>query len=66
MKWVCTNWPPIFQSTNQPVLTGIDQLKPVLTTGPANSHIDRSFANLAEGLSPRIRICLKICGLILL
>ena len=24
-----------------------DQLKPVLTTGPVNTHIDRLFANLA-------------------
>ena len=35
-----------FQSTNQPVLTSIDRLKPVLTAGPVNTYIDRSFANL--------------------
>ena len=25
-----------------------DRLKPVLTTGPVNTHIDRLFANLGE------------------
>ena len=45
-------WPPIFQSTNQPVLTSIDWLKPVLTTGPINTHIDWSFANLEKQYIP--------------
>ena len=34
---------------NQPIdhqLTSNDQLKPVLTTGLVNMHIDRSIANL--------------------
>ena len=36
----------IFSINHQ--LTGNDQLKPVMTTGLVNMHIDRSIANLAR------------------
>ena len=57
-------WPPIFQSTSQPVLTGINRLKPVLTTGPVNTHIDWSFANLADQTVWMRRLICTFVGLI--
>ena len=49
-------WPLIFQSTNQPVLTSTDWLKPVLTAGSVNTHTDRPFANLASFFASLKRI----------